>query len=41
MMLFEMNWQEAVVVDDLDGHTSPSDLDILGIFIIDIYLDMM
>ena len=41
MILFEMNWQEVVVVDDLDGYTPPSDPDILGIFGIDICLDMM
>ena len=40
MILFEMIWQEIVVVDDLDGYTPPSDLDILGIFVIDICLDM-
>ena len=33
-------WREAVVVGDLDGYTPPGDLDILGIFVVDICLDI-
>ena len=33
-------WREAVIVGDLDGYTPPSDPDILGIFVVDICLDI-